>query len=372
MKGDMKKEFKCNACAATERSESKRLALHTMSCKNMPTAIKVFAEEVYNVVAGVALKKKSVDEAVKEDDAHQLRERAEKTEGVLKPKKEETMLRKAPERNPSISSNSTTSVKSPSDVTNAALERFGFTTVSSGTKAALDQAVFEHIALTNKPFSESSSITFRRIFRAGIPGYKPPSADHIGGAMLDANYKTLSTRVKEKILDCSHATIIMDGYADGALNAIVNVLLRVFDVTRGEAETFFWRNRHVRKHQIESGEFIAKIIQETQEEIDEAYDQMGLYERGSSNRLRIIAAAGDRAANERAGRFLAAQKNLIKFDLPCLAHGLHNLVKMLCKNIPQFAELVEETQAFVKDIMCKRTIKAAFMPYLMEQNVRQN
>ena len=85
--------------------------------------------------------------------------------------------------------------------------------------------------------------------------------------------------------------------------------------------------------------------------------------------MRIIAATGDRAANERAGRHLATQKNLIKFDLPCLAHGLHNLVKMICKEIPQFAEIVEETQSFVKDIMCKRTIKSAYMPYLMEQKV---
>ena len=55
-----KKKFKCNACASTERSESKRLALHTMTCDSMPTAIKVFAEEIYNVVAGAAAKKTSV------------------------------------------------------------------------------------------------------------------------------------------------------------------------------------------------------------------------------------------------------------------------------------------------------------------------
>ena len=72
---------------------------------------------------------------------------------------------------------------------------------------------------------------------------------------------------------------------------------------------------------------MANIIKETQEEIDVAYDEAGVYPRDSPHRLRIIAATGDRAANERLGRNLACQKQFIKFDLPCLAHGLHNLVR---------------------------------------------
>jgi hypothetical protein len=368
-KGDKKKKYKCNGCSATERSENPRLAWHTSKCEGVTTKINNFASKIYHLSQGESAIRKAAVADVKADDADMLKERALKTDGILK-------NHQPPARSNSGSTISTLNIslkerKSPSDVKNAVLERFGYGTVAPGVKATIDQAVFEHIALTNKPFSESSSITFRRIFKVGVPGYIPPSAEHIGGKFLDANYDTLRAKVVERILACSHATIIMDGYADGDLNAIVNVLLRVFDTALGEAETYFWRNRHVTKHQAESGEFVANIIKETQEEIDLAYDEAGVYPRNSPHRLRIIAATGDRAANERLGRNLACQKQFIKFDLPCLAHGLHNLVKMICssENIPEFAELIAETQQFVKDVMSKRTIKAAFLPYLLNQKV---
>jgi hypothetical protein len=165
----------------------------------------------------------------------------------------------------------TDSGASASACSSSKLTGHGFNVVPASLKRQLDQAVFEHIILSNHPFAESSSRTFRRIFSIGIPGYKPPTANHVGGKMLDTNYAVTKAAVWKRILNGTHATVLMDGTSDPAQVGIVNVLLKTFNIHSGDAEVFFLKNITVQAYQRESSQFLSSVVREVISVLEMAY-----------------------------------------------------------------------------------------------------
>jgi hypothetical protein len=87
--------------------------------------------------------------------------------------------------------------------------------------------------------------------------------------------------------------------------------------------------------------------------------------------VRIVAVLGDRASNEYRGRQHLVDDGTVAFNLPCGAHGLHNMVNDIIKSYPLFTSLLEEAVAFVKDIMTKKPVRSVHSEYLAEANVRK-
>ena len=83
-KGDKKKKYKCNGCSATERSKNPRLAWHTSKFEGVTTKISKFASSIYHLSQGESAIRKAGVADVKADDADMLKERALKTDGILK------------------------------------------------------------------------------------------------------------------------------------------------------------------------------------------------------------------------------------------------------------------------------------------------
>jgi hypothetical protein len=90
-----------------------------------------------------------------------------------------------------------------------------------------------------------------------------------------------------------------------------------------------------------------------------------------TQRLSIVAALGDRASNEDRGREILVEDDDVKFNLPCIAHGLHNMVNEILKSHSEFTRILEDAVAIVKELMSKKTVRAVFTSYLTEAKVRE-
>jgi hypothetical protein len=199
MKADRGFKFVCNGCGKGVRNEDLRMCHHVSICGKFPSVIQTLGKELYGVAMTKANEKKAMKSAESEREVKSLRNRVESVKaassGSAMPPAHRVALGTPVSTVVDLSSDVSSPIRRPGaparnhsdsggtgkSTEKSKLTHFGFNVVSADLQRQLNQAVFEHILLSNHPFTESSSRSFRRIFSIGMPGYKPPSSQHIGG-----------------------------------------------------------------------------------------------------------------------------------------------------------------------------------------------